>query len=387
MTMFGGMLAGAIGGGAQAADQIATSEIEKQQRLDYAKQISQMEEEKARRLAEFQEQQRRSGALWDKTGEGGEASRTALGKELAIKSDANVAEQVKLGPVAAKNAALAATATADAAAEEAKKHAADPTYIAAVSKLKLADPEVAARIAQAKAAINASNAHAGMLAVQTAGLKLDVEDKKKLNGLYDQASDILTDADMNDTDRAKALGKVQQQITLIKSKTGQTGAKDPELDTVTTEKTTTDDKGNTTKTTTKEVRRPGRGGDEKAPYADGTELRGKDGKLYVVQGGQPVLKEAAAAPAPKKEGGMLGTAPASQPPELSATDKGIQQDLQPLADQYQQAKAQLQAVGRSGDQQAIQRYTQQVNELGAQLRREAESRLGNGAQRFLSTVL
>lgn len=32
--------------------------------------------------------------------------------------------------------------------------------------------------------------------------------------------------------------------------------------------------------------------EQKAPYADGTELKGKDGKTYVVRGGQPVLKEA-----------------------------------------------------------------------------------------------
>lgn len=45
-----------------------------------------------------------------------------------------------------------------------------------------------------------------------------------------------------------------------------------------------------------------------SPYPDGTELKGKDGKIYVVRGGAPVLKESATAPASRS--GVIGSAPA-----------------------------------------------------------------------------
>jgi hypothetical protein len=96
----------------------------------------------------------------------------------------------------------------------------------------------------------------------------------------------------------------------------------------------------------------------------------------------------APAPAPKPATKpMINVPTPAQPPALGAIDQGIYADLEPLAQQYQQAKAQLQAAGKSGDGQAISRATQAVNAAAAALRQEAEGRLGNGAQRFLAGVL
>ena len=126
---------------------------------------------------------------------------------------------------------------------------------------------------------------------------MDVADKKRLDKLYTQAQDILTNADLNDEQRAESMNGVNKQIALIKSKGERNAqARDPELDTQTVvEKKIDPATGSETTTTRKEVRRPGAGGSGGAPYPDGTELKGKDGKVYVVTGGQPVLKEQATA--------------------------------------------------------------------------------------------
>lgn len=68
--------------------------------------------------------------------------------------------------------------------------------------------------------------------------------------------------------------------------------RDPELDTETVVREKMNPDGTVTKTTSKQVRRPGQGGGDESPYADGTELRDKNNKVYVVKDGQPVPKDA-----------------------------------------------------------------------------------------------
>jgi hypothetical protein len=202
------------------------------------------------------------------------------------------------GDVAVDVAGRTATKQADVARDEAKKNAGDPLYLKSVTAIKLADPQVAASIAASKAAANASNAQAGYTNTHAESLRMDINDKKRLDKLYTQASTILSDSNLSDEDRAAQMSDVNKQIALIKAKNGTGAARDPELDTVTTEEKTVDPAtGKETKTTRKETRRPGQSSGADAPYPDGTELKGKDGKVYVVTNGQPVLKQAAPAPA------------------------------------------------------------------------------------------
>lgn len=158
------------------------------------------------------------------------------------------------------------------------------------------------------------------------------------------------------------------------------GARDPELDTITTKRTSIDKDGNVTETTEKNVRRPGAGG--KAEEADPIKAA-----MDAAREKAAASKPAAAAKPTAKPAGMLQMAEPDSRPELSGIDKGIYAAMQPLVDQYQQARAQLQAAAKSGDPQSIQRYTQAVNQLSMQLRQQADEQLGNGAQRFLSSVL
>jgi hypothetical protein len=218
----------------------------------------------------------------------GEATRKDA---LATASDAplNAARRTQ-----ANDDALAAAGTVR---DVTKAQAGDAGYLAAAGKIKLADPEVAARIAASRAEIGATAARTGLINIETQAAKLGLDDRKKLNGLYDQAGSILSDASIDDATRAQQFDKVQRQIVLIKSKNGQVAGRDPELDTQTVTEEKMNPDGTVTKTQRKEVRRAGSGGGgEAAPYPDGTELKGKDGKTYVVQGGAPVLKQSAAAP-------------------------------------------------------------------------------------------
>lgn len=69
-----------------------------------------------------------------------------------------------------------------------------------------------------------------------------------------------------------------------------------------------------------------------SPYPDGTELKGKDGKTYVVTNGAPVLKGQAGAPAAPAapKGGTFGShdSPQPAPPGGSAEDARIRAEIQ-----------------------------------------------------------
>ena len=51
-----------------------------------------------------------------------------------------------------------------------------------------------------------------------------------------------------------------------------------------------------------------------SPYPEGTELRGKDGKAYVVRGGQPILKGSANEPTTQAPAPLISEPPGSNPP-------------------------------------------------------------------------
>lgn len=218
---------------------------------------------------------------------------------------------------------LDAQSDAATARDITKANAADKDYLAAQSKIALADPKTAAQISASRAAAAAAFANAEQSREQTAGIKLANDDKKRLGSLYDKLTSTLYDDGLTDDARAKEMQKLNTQIQAIKAKNGMAAARDPELDTVTVKRTATDEKGNITETTEKRVRRPGsEGGGEEAPYADGTELRGKDGNIYVVQNGRPVLKNA-----PAKQ-----TSKPSAPPAPPAKPQGDYASFEAMED-------------------------------------------------------
>ena len=259
-----GILAAGLAGGAGAVGGIAEGKIDQERRLESAQVLSDIEEQKQKRIAEYQQQMRRADQTYNTTGQGGQElsayaasnARQAGGIALELKrNEATDQALIDAQRSKAKGDAEAAHATAkDMAIADAN----DPAYIGAVTKLKLADPEVAARLAASRAQVAEAGARMGLIGAQTQGVNLSNQDKVQLNKLYSDASEILSDSTIDDAERAKRYMKVQQQIVLMKSKTGQVAGRDPELDTQTVTTTTLDpDTGAETKTTRKEVRKPG----------------------------------------------------------------------------------------------------------------------------------
>ena len=160
---FGGILATALAGGAGVIGKQAGDDIADQRKAELLKQQADIEEQMRMRLAEFSEKQRRSGVLYDTTGEGGAAKldfarRTgeqatdlaikgkvaeATNPELAAAKDtqaeAELQREIRKIQATAKPEAEKAAAIAEARAKmEAKYRKADPTVQSKIADLEKA---------------------------------------------------------------------------------------------------------------------------------------------------------------------------------------------------------------------------------------------------------
>ena len=268
----------------------------------------------------------------------GAAARTVKREEL---------QDTGLTDAAIARDGLMSKAKASQARDETKTAAGDTEFLAAQGKLKLADPEVAARIAASKASAASAYASAGVNSAQAEGIRLTNADKKKLDALYTEASSILSDPKLDDDGRGKAFGKVQQQITLIKSKNGQSPGRDPELDRETITEEFTDPKtGKVTKTQRTEIRRPTPGGSAADPYA-------------VPQRGKPASGDPYSA-APPPAGPKPQQRVSAQPPTQAAP-------ADPMAAQMAQESSEMNRGTRMDFSDEVKQYIQQ----GKQSREQA----------------
>ena len=197
---FGGILATALAGGAGVIGKQAGDDIEAQRKADLMRQQADIEEQMRMRLAEFSEGVRQRGALADVTGPLGAAKREFRKGELADAADADISRARGMIPVTQE----AALAGAQTATEVAKKQAADPAYLKSINVLKLADPEVRARVAQANAAAGASAQQVKESAERLKQLQAVGEVATKVRGIQDELSKT------GDADRRQLL---EQQIT------------------------------------------------------------------------------------------------------------------------------------------------------------------------------
>jgi len=195
-----GMLSQGLAGAAGVIGQQAQGDIVQNRKSDLMRQEADINEQMRLRLMERQESLRQAGALADVTGPLGEAKLGYRGKEKAQDIDAAVNQEHAMIGVR-QEAAIAANDTTTALA---KKNAADPDYLKSFGDLKLADPEVRARIASVGAAAGASVAQTKMLTEQLKQLSEVGKVTAAIHGLQGQLASAKTEQDRN---------ALQQQIT------------------------------------------------------------------------------------------------------------------------------------------------------------------------------
>jgi hypothetical protein len=205
-STFGGIIAGALGGGANAVGQIAEGQIEKTNKVDLAKQISEIDEMKQQRLAQANETLRRSANAYDTTGEGGEQKLAFEGKKTAQANTAALEQSRAQIPIDAERTAAVGKATADVATASTIEQGSNPAFIKAVRALESAKESSSTRAGAA-------------LASAEAALKGEqLRDFKDLRNEYDAVKLLQNDASLNDEQRAREIAKHQQNIDLIKQK-------------------------------------------------------------------------------------------------------------------------------------------------------------------------
>lgn len=119
-----------------------------------------------------------------------------------------------------------------------------------------------------KAIASATRVPESSLAVAQADLvRLQTADLKRLGHLYDQVEAISNDTKMTPAERDAKLKPIVTGIQTIKAKTS-TAVRDPELDTVTITEERMNPDGTVSKTTRKEVRRPGAEKGGSSEFAD-----------------------------------------------------------------------------------------------------------------------
>ena len=348
MGLLGSALGNALGGFGAAAEDLGNRYIDQNLQLQKAQALADLQRVTAGNIRSDEDAFRndptrvardRGNRVADITAEGDARNATALKGKVAEASNADLTQ----AQVDRENAILKGTTQAKIDATNA--------VTTGTSKAKV-DAELAelngTMGAKAKAAgmmARASDLNGGERAARTALLNMDVKDKQRLGDLYDKFTAISNDASLTDDQKAMALKPVSTSIQAIKAKNGAGGpARDPELDTETIVDEKLNPDGTTTKTTRKQVRRPGDGSGPAAPYADGTELKGKDGKTYIVQGGKPVLKQAPTTSSSSTTSSTSSSAPAD-PNSLMSRAGAVVDHIGALGKDYTSpaGKAELQA--------------------------------------------
>lgn len=206
MAKFGGIIAGALGGGAQAVGQIAEGQIQNNQRLDLAREMSTIDEQKQLRIAQANETMRRDANAYDTTGQGGTNKLDFQARSTAQNNTADVKKASDMIPVEAERAGAVTKATNTAATAATIENGANPAFLSAVRALESAKESSGTRASAALASAEA----------QLKGEQL--RDFKDLRVEYDAVKLLQNDTALTDVERAAKIAQHQQNIDLIKQK-------------------------------------------------------------------------------------------------------------------------------------------------------------------------
>ena len=285
-----GILATALAGGAGVIAKQAGDDVEAQRKSDLMRQQADIEEQMRMRLADFSERLRQQGVLADNTGPLADAKLAMKGREAEVTNKADV-----------DKAGMLATLNDDIT----KRRAGDKAYLSSVAAIKLADPEVRAHLNQMAAAAGASAAQTRMLGEQLKQLQQVGAVAEQVRGLQSKLAGAKTDDERTTIQQQitdlgfsgkdtkgfmaiaeKAMNNGDAALKVLNDPTASPEAKQAAMGQLSRANEFADKAA-----AQAGLKLGGAGG--KSPYPDGTELKGKDGQMYVVRDGQPVLKSAA----------------------------------------------------------------------------------------------
>ncbi len=283
MGMFGGLVAGAVYGGADAVQDQARKGMEADAKLDFERQRSAIEEARQQRAAELQDRLSRSRAQWEVDtvnglGKDKVAYEQTLGK---VKNEQEVGKERQIAPIRTEQQITAAKGMAQARIDVETAANNDPKFLAGLRKHAAATHiESLASITQAELG------------------RMEIAERKQIATLTNEAIAIQNDSTLTDADREKKLARINATVQTIKGKQAPTKEYDSEK--VTTE--TPDGNGGTIKTEKIVRRNPGGIPEEPKGPPVGTVIkdkRFKGGDPNDKANWEPVKKpDAAPAPAP-----------------------------------------------------------------------------------------
>lgn len=194
-----GILAAGLAGGARAVGGIAEGKIDQERRLESAQAISDIEEQKQKRIAEYQQQMRRADQTYNTTGQGGaellgfEAKKGRQTNTIALEGRRAEATDAGITSGMASRATAVAQAQHKTQVEQTIADSGNLSLLKAMADLTNADPSKRADINLKNAHANEANARAGYLkAGGAAGAKapgpekMDEADKIEYQNLFGQ---------------------------------------------------------------------------------------------------------------------------------------------------------------------------------------------------------
>jgi hypothetical protein len=268
--MLGGILAGALSGGAQAGGQIADTEIKQRNDTAMRELESKLAVEREAQVARLRESIRREGVIYDTTGEGGQAKLKYGRQEGQQKNELEVEGEKQMGPVRAANEAAKTREVEGAKTDVTKQRGSDKAFLGA--QQNIADASESRSTKSARAA-------------STAGQNLENQMKRDMWDLEQQRRKAI---DAGDTAAVERIEAKQRSLSKKASDEGYDITKvieeeDPLTGEVKRRTETTSRRPASAAPANKPQQAPAGG----APYKDGTILR-RGNELFIVRDGKPV---------------------------------------------------------------------------------------------------
>lgn len=302
------MFSRAVGGAAAAGASISSRYIDEGLAAQRAQMLADLQLEGQKKLDQYQNdptrrEMLRGEAAKDSTATADAANAANLRGKRAEATDPALSEGL------ASRESLLTKARGQATREAETEAGNDPAYIKAKRALAMA-----------------GHVESSSSAAQAALMRLQAKDLERLGKLYDESTAIQNDPKLSEEEKSKRLKPIVTSITAIKSKSGTGAPRDPELDTQTVVDERMNADGTTTKTTRKEVRRPGGG----TPADD------------------PILAALEAARKAKDPKAATAAAPAAAPADRPADPERERMSLQQRAQADRRSRAQ--AIGSQASQ-------------------------------------